>query len=163
MSIHERRRGSWIITFSFAAAMLLSILPLPPSLHAFMPSWLLLTTIYWSMALPHRIGIGVAWSLGLLLDVLRDTLLGQHALVMALVIFLTIHLHQRIRVAPLWQQAITIYVLCLIYMLVIFWIKGLQGVAPDFWMALISPLVSALIWPAVFVFMRNLRRYYQVN
>ncbi len=163
MSIHERRRGSWIITFSFVIAMLLSILPLPPSLHAFMPSWLLLTTIYWSMALPHRIGIGVAWTLGLLLDVLRDTLLGQHALVMALVIFLTIHLHQRIRVAPLWQQAITIYILSLIYMLIIFWIKGLQGVAPDFWMALISPLVSALIWPAVFVFMRNLRRYYQVN
>ncbi len=163
MSIHERRRGTWIITFSFIVAILLSILPLPPSLDAFMPSWLLLTTIYWSMALPHRIGIGVAWGLGLLLDVLQDTLLGQHALVMALVIFLTLHLHQRIRVVPLWQQAITIYVLSLIYMLIIFWIKGLQGVAPDFWMALISPLISALIWPAVFVFMRNLRRHYQVN
>lgn len=163
MKIHERRRGSWIIILSFIVAMLLSILPLPPGLHAFMPSWLLLTTIYWSMALPHRVGIGIAWSLGLLLDVLYDTLLGQHALVMALVIFLTLHLHQRIRVVPLWQQAITIYVLSLIYMLIIFWIKGLQGVAPDFWMALISPLVSALIWPAVFIFMRNLRRHYQVN
>lgn len=163
MSIHERRRGSWVIIFSFVVALLLSILPLPSNLLVFMPSWLLLTAIYWSMALPHRIGIGIAWGLGLLLDVLRDTLLGQHALVMALVIFLIIRLHQRLRVAPLWQQAITIYILCLFYMLIIFWIKGLQGVVPDFWMALVSPLVSALIWPVVFVFMRNLRRYYRVN
>ena len=163
MSIHDRRRGSWTIAISLIVAMLLSILPLPPGLHNFMPEWLLLTTIYWSMALPHRISIGMAWGLGLLLDVLRDTLLGQYALVMALVIFLTIHLHQRIRVVPLWQQAITIFVLCLIYMLVNFWIRGMQGLAPDFWIALISPVVSALIWPAVFLFMRNLRRYYQVN
>ncbi len=163
MSIHARSRGSWVIAISFIVAMLLSIVPLPPSLHAFMPEWLLLVTIYWGMALPHRVGIGIAWGLGLLLDVLRDTLLGQYALVMALVIFLTIHLHQRIRVASLWQQAATIFVLCLIYMLIVFWIKGIQGLAPDFWMALISPLISTLIWPAVFLFMRNLRRYYQVN
>ena len=163
MSIHERSRGGWVITISLIVAMLLSILPLPPTLHAFMPEWLLLVLIYWSMALPHRIGVGIAWCLGLLLDVLRDTLLGQYALVMALVIFLTINMHQRIRVVPLWQQAITVFLLCLIYMLTVFWIKGMQGLAPDFWMALISPLVSALIWPAVFVFMRNLRRYYQVK
>ncbi len=163
MSIHERSRGGWIITISFIVAMLLNILPLPPMLHAFMPEWLLLVLIYWSMALPHRVGVGIAWCMGLLLDVLRDTLLGQYALVMALVVFLTINMHQRIRVVPLWQQAITVFFLCLIYMLVVFWIKGMQGLAPDFWMALVSPLVSALIWPAVFVFMRNLRRYYQVK
>jgi len=163
MSIHERSRGGGVIAISLIVAMLLSILPLPPTLHAFMPEWLLLTLIYWSMALPHRIGVGTAWVMGLLLDVLRDTLLGQYALVMALVIFLTINMHQRIRVVPLWQQAVTVFFLCLIYMLIVFWIKGMQGLAPDFWMALISPLVSALIWPAVFVFMRNLRRYYQVK
>lgn len=163
MSIHDRSRGGWAIAASLIIAMLLSILPLPPMVHAFMPEWLLLVTIYWSMALPHRVGVGVAWCLGLLLDVLRDTLLGQYALVMALVIFITIHLHQRIRVVPLWQQSITILVLCLIYALINFWIKGIQGLAPDFWMALISPFVSALIWPAIFLFMRNLRRYYQVN
>ncbi|VAX07048.1 Rod shape-determining protein MreD [hydrothermal vent metagenome] len=163
MSIHARSRGGWTITFSFIVAMLLSILPLPPWLHNFMPEWLLLVSIYWSMALPHRIGVGVAWGLGLLLDVLRDTLLGQYALVMALVIFITLRLHQRIRVVPLWQQAITIFVLCLIYMLINFWIKGLQGLAPNFGLALISPFVSALVWPLIFLFMRNLRRYYQVN
>lgn len=162
MSMHEHRGGG-IIVITLVVAMLLSILPLPPKLHAFMPEWLLLVTIYWAMALPHRLGVGIAWGIGLLLDVLRDTLLGQYALVMALVVFLTIHLHQRIRVVPLWQQALTIFVLCLIYMLIVFWIKGMQGLAPDFWMALISPLVSALIWPLVFIFMRNLRRYYQVS
>ncbi|HFQ14018.1 MAG TPA: rod shape-determining protein MreD [Gammaproteobacteria bacterium] len=163
MSIHEQSRGGWVISISFLCALLLSILPLPPALHAAMPEWLLLTAIYWSMALPHRIGVGIAWLLGLLLDVLRDTLLGQYALVMALVVFIVIHLHQRIRVAPLWQQAITVFVLCMIYMLIVFWIRGMQGLAPDFWQAMLSPLTSALIWPAVFLFMRNLRRYYQVN
>jgi len=163
MSIHERSRGGWTIAISLIIAMLLSILPLPAAVQIFMPEWLLLTLIYWSMALPHRIGVGIAWGLGLLLDVLRDTLLGQYALVMALAIFLTIHMHQRIRVVPLWQQSISVFVLCLTYMQTIFWIKGMQGLAPDFWTALISPVVSALIWPAVFMFMRNLRRYYQVK
>ena len=163
MSIADKGRNGWVIIASFVIAMILSVLALPLQIQMFMPEWTLLILIYWCMALPLRVGIGMAWIVGLFIDVLRDTLLGQYALAFALIAFLTLHLHQRIRVVPLWQQSISIFVLTLISALIVFWAKGIQGLAPEFWKILFSPTISALIWPAIFVLMRNLRRFYQVN
>lgn len=163
MSIQDKGRNSWVIVISFIFAFVLSIIPLPLELQAFMPEWIMLVLIYWCMALPHRVGIGIGWFLGLLLDVLRDTLLGQYALTLAIIAFVTLHLHQRIRVVPLWQQSISIFLITLLATLIIFWIKGIQGIAPEFWMIIISPIAGAIVWPGIFLLMRNVRRYYQVN
>ncbi|MDH5571023.1 MAG: rod shape-determining protein MreD [Gammaproteobacteria bacterium] len=163
MSITEKGRNGWVIIASFVFAMILSVFALPLHIQMFMPEWTLLVLIYWCMALPLRVGVGTAWIVGLFMDVLRDTLLGQYALAFALIAFLTLHLHQRIRVVPVWQQSISIFILTLISAVLVFWVKGIQGVAPDFISILSSPLISALIWPAVFLLMRNLRRVYQVK
>ena len=163
MSLTDKGRNGWVIIASFVIAMILSVLALPLQIQMFMPEWVLLVLIYWCMALPLRVGIGVAWIVGLFMDVLRDTLLGQYALAFALIAFLTLHLHQRIRVVPLWQQSLSIFILTLISTLIVFWVKGIQGVTPEFWKVLFSPVISALIWPAFFLLMRNLRRFYQVH
>ena len=48
------------------------------------PEWVPMVLIYWVMALPYRIGIGSAWIVGLVLDILEGSILGLNA--MALVI-----------------------------------------------------------------------------
>ena len=73
----EPRAGGWIIALSFLVAFLLGGVPLPGSLERFRPDWVVMALIYWSMALPHRVGIGVGWLVGLLVDVGRGALLGQ--------------------------------------------------------------------------------------
>jgi len=156
-------RGGLAIVLTFVLALILTIFPVPGWAEELRPHMLALTVIYWAMALPHRVSIGIAWTMGLFLDVLFDALLGQHALALALIAFFTIRLHQRLRVFPLWQQAIVIFVLCLIYSMIVLWIKGLTGTAPNLWLFILPSLTSAMIWPLVFLFLRQVRRAYRVS
>ena len=162
MSLTEHRGGG-IILLSFIVAFALTIIPLPGNMEALRPEFVTLTLIYWCMALPNRIGLGKAWIAGLFLDVFRVTLLGQHALALTLVAFFILQLHQRIRVFPLWQQAISIGILILIQVALVLWIKGIMGEHTEIWKALIPVLTTSLFWPPIFLLMRYLRRYYQVS
>ena len=157
-----RHQGGGVIALSFLGAFALAILPLPGAMEIYRPEWVTLTLIYWAMALPARVGVAIGWFAGLLLDVLRDTLLGQYALALALVAFLTLHLHQRLRVFPLWQQGLSVFVLVMLQGLVVIWIKGLIGQSPGLWAVIAPALTSGLVWPAVYLYLRHLRRRHQV-
>lgn len=158
-----RHRGGGIIVLSFVIALMLSIVPLPDWAQLLRPEWVTLVLIYWCLALPERVGVGVGWAVGLLMDVLQGTLLGQYALALALVAFLSLKLHQRVRVFPLWQQMATILMLVVLEQLLVFWIKGITGRAPNVWLYLLPSLTSTLIWPWLFVILRNLRRHFMVS
>lgn len=160
--MHPTRGGGWIIIASLLAALALTILPLPDWLGPIRPEWVVLVLIYWCMALPARVGVGVAWTSGLLLDVLRAGLLGQHALSLAIVAYITLQLYQRIRVFPLWQQAVSVFVLVLLHLLLQLWIKGISGNPPPALAFLLPALSSMLLWPLIFLGLRRLRRRYRV-
>jgi len=162
MSFAEHRGGN-IIVLSFVLALALTLLPLPDMFDGLRPEFVSLALIYWCMALPTRVGLASAWTAGLFLDVARDTLLGEHALALTLVAFFILQLHQRIRVFPLWQQAISIGAIIMIQVAIIFWTKGIIGEKADFWPALLPVLTTSLLWPPTFLLMRYLRRYYQVS
>ncbi|MDH5407789.1 MAG: rod shape-determining protein MreD [Gammaproteobacteria bacterium] len=159
----EERRGTGAIIFSFLIAFMLLMMPMPEWLRLARPEWVAMVVIYWSMALPKRVGIGSAWTAGLIVDVIRDSLLGQHALAMAIVAFLTIRLHQRLRTYPPGQQAITVFMIILINFLIILWIRGIMGIAPSLWQIIIPTFTSALLWPVIFIGMRLFRRQFQVS
>jgi rod shape-determining protein MreD len=158
----EKHQGGPIIFLSFLIALMLTMVPFPGWAEDLRPHWVLLVLVYWSMAIPARIGVGVAWILGLLLDVTYDALLGQHALALAVVIFLTLNLHQRLRIFPVWQQAIVIFVFCILYDIINLWIKGISGHAPNVWLYVLPSFTTALIWPAIFLVLRHARRFYRV-
>jgi rod shape-determining protein MreD len=158
-----RHRGGWLITLSFVLALVLSIVPLPMMLELFRPEWMALVLIYWCMAVPSRVGVSIGWLVGLLQDVSRDALLGQYALAFALVAFLTLHLHQRLRVFPIWQQALSVAVLIMLECLVVLWIKGLTGQSPGFWKMMLPAFTSLIFWPVIYLLLRHLRRAYNVS
>lgn len=140
------------------AAFMLAIMPLPDWLSEFRPDWVTLVLIYWAMAMPTKIGVTIAWLAGLMLDVGYGTLMGQHAVGLVLVIYF-IHLnHQRLRVASLLQQAIVIFILLLIKQLLILWVDGMLGHAPGSWLYFMPTITSTLLWPWVYLILRDLRR-----
>jgi rod shape-determining protein MreD len=147
-----------IIPLTFVAALILEVLPLPHLAAAARPEWAAMVLIYWSMALPRRVGVGIGWVYGLVLDVLTGALLGQHALGFTLMAYLSIRLHQRLRVFPLWQQAISVALLLAPYLILAIWVDGMIGREPDSWAYWAPLLSSALFWPVVFVTLRALRR-----
>lgn len=162
MSLTQHRSG-WVIAFSFIIALILTMLPLPGDIEIFRPEWVTLTLIYWCMALPARVGVGIGFTTGLFLDVIRDTLLGQYALALTLIAFITLHLHQRVRVFPLWQQAVSIFILIMLESVVVLWVKGIIGESVSFWKLLATAGTSMIAWPIVYMVLRHVRRTYQVS
>lgn len=152
-----------IIALSFLAALALTVVPLPDWLAPMRPEWTLLVLIYWCMALPERIGVGIGWIAGLLMDVLRAGLLGQHAMTLAIVAYLTLQLYQRLRVFPLWQQAFSVMVLVTLHQTLQAWVLGITGPPPSLWQWLLPIVSSTLLWPPLFLILRAMRRYYGVN
>ena len=156
------RQGGWIILLSFLVAIVLTILPLPIWARPYRPEWYALVLIYWCIATPERVGVGVAWVMGIFLDVLRGTLLGQHALALSLLAYLTLKLRQRVRAFPLWQQALTVLVLLALEQLLTLWVMGIVGNPPQSWAYWAPSWIGMLLWPWVFVVMRDVQRRFAV-
>ncbi len=128
---------------------MLTIAPLPEWALPYRPEWVALALIYWTLMLPRTVGVGVAWLLGLLVDAARDGLLGEHALGFAIVAYITLRLQHRLRLFPLYQQAIFIGLILLPYKSAALWIKGMSGYAQESWLYWAPVPVSILIWPFV--------------
>ena len=161
--IPTRSHRRWVVVFSLLAALVLALFPLPVWASLLRPEWVMLALIYWCLALPERVGIGAAWAMGLLLDVANGTLLGQHALAFAVVAYITLKLYARIRRSPLWQQALIVLVLVFIEQMLVLWITGMIGQLPWRWSSLLPTLTSMLVWPGVFMVLRNMRRTLRVS
>ena len=118
---------------------------------------------YWVLAVPHRVGMTTAWVIGLLADVLNGTLLGQNALILTLITFLVLTLHQRLRMFPMWQQSTVLLVVFGLAQLVQLWLNALTGSRPPTLTFVLPALVSALLWPWVCTLLRGLHQRLGVN
>jgi len=161
--IHKKAHGIEVIIFSFIGALALTVFPLPDSLAVARPEWVTLVLIYWCMALPNRIGVVSAWIIGLMLDVLRVGLLGQNALALCVIAYITLKLYQRLRVFPLWQQALSVFVLVALSQMLNLWVKGITGQSIDLMTYWLPSLSSMVAWPLVFITLRALRRKFRVS
>jgi len=145
------------VLLSIVVALMLSIVPLPAAVEAFRPDWVALTLIYWAMTLPRSYSVGTAWVVGIVVDVAHGTLLGQHALALCFVIYVTVKFHLQLRVFPLSQMTATVFALLALYQFLLFWINGVAGLhteAVTYW----GPVVSGtLIWPLLSMLFAGIR------
>ncbi len=152
-----------IIFLSLLAGLILMILPLPESVQSYRPHWVALILIYWSMALPGRVGLLFAFFSGIVVDVSQGTLIGQHALALIIIVFINSNFYQRIRVMSLAQQALYVFILLFISQIIIVWMEGVMGRPTPIMAFLGAPFVGMLIWPWVFVILRDVRRKAGIN
>lgn len=159
----ERRpNNAWLIWLSFFIAILLGVMPLPEPLQVLRPLWLSMLLCYWTLELPHRVGMGSAWCLGLMVDVLHGNLLGQSALVLTLVVFLVQGLHRRMRMFPLWQQSLVLIVVFGLTQLAQLWLNTLTGNRPPTLLFILPALVSAILWPWLSVMLKAFSRRFSI-
>ena len=158
-----KHHGGMVILISFIIALLLTIIPLPEWLRYARPDWAGLVLIYWCLAVPDRVGVTTGWLTGLLVDLLTGTLLGQHALSLTVVAWLTLKFHQRVRLFPVWQQAITVLVLLIVHQLLALWINRIIGLPGAPWYVWLPAVSGMLIWPLIFTLLRGLRRGFRVD
>jgi rod shape-determining protein MreD len=150
-----------VLTLVFALA--LTAVPLPSPIAPYRPEWVPLILIFWSLLAPQRFSLLTAFWMGLMLDTLSGALLGQHALALVVVVYLTIRFHLRIRVFPVWQLSVTIVLLLALYEFVLFWVDGVAGrTVPliERWAPLAA---SAVVWPLILIYLDHYRRDAQVR
>jgi len=156
------RNGTNVILITLGIALFLTILPMPQWAESFRPQWVAMTLIYWSLAIPERVGVFWAWGTGLVLDVTSGTVLGQHALSLSIPVYLAVELHARIRVFPMLQQAVSIWVLLLVERLLSLWVIGATGhPTPTLWYWM-PTFAGMLLWPWLFILLRGVRRHYAI-
>ena len=163
--MRERKAsGTGAILVTILLAGLLAILPLPDALALGRPEWLTLVLIYWVIALPQRIGVFWGFGVGLFQDVLTGSVLGQHAIALAVVAYIALAVHKRLRVFPPLQQAVVVFLLIGTGSLLAYIVQNAVGRAllPPVWV-LLPALVSALIWRPVFAVLRWTRRRFLVR
>lgn len=147
----------WILPVSLLVALLLGLLPLPLALQPLRPFWLALVLAYWLIEAPERVGLGFAFCVGLVGDVVYGGLLGEQALRLVILAFIVQRFRARLRFFPLSQQALTLGALLVNDRIVS---AGLhlalrEPVLPwSYWSA---PLVGMLLWPPVFLILDALR------
>jgi rod shape-determining protein MreD len=153
----SRSNAYWALPVSLLAALILGLLPLPVMLQPLRPYWLALVLAYWLIEDPDRVGLGVAFSVGLLGDLAFGTLFGEQALRLVVMAFILQRFRARLRFFPMSQQALAIGGLLLndrIVAAVIHFVLGQPSPSREFWLA---PLLGMLLWPLVFVAMDAMR------
>jgi len=137
----------FFIAFTLLAALAFNMLPLgrQPAL----PDLLAVVLVFWNVHQPRRVGVGVAFMFGLLIDVHHGALLGQHALAYTLLSFGAITMHRRLLWFGLPEQTLQIAPVFFAAHAVSLAVRLAAGDMFPGWELLLAPLLETLLWPVV--------------
>jgi rod shape-determining protein MreD len=154
----ERQHSWFVLALSLGLTLALSLVPLPGVLAAFRPDWVAVVLLYWSLTAPRRFSLLTAFWMGIALDTLSGSLLGQHALALLVIVYLAERLHLRIRVFPISQLGFTVLALLGLYQFILFWIDGVAGRTVPLMERWAPPLTGTLVWLALLAVFDSGRR-----
>lgn len=153
----RKRSSAATLWLSLLGALALAVVPLPAPIAPFRPPFVTMVIIYWGLMWPGLCGLLTAFVAGIALDILYGNLLGQHALALVVVCFLTLRFHLQIRIFPLWQLTATATVLMGMDAFFIFWSDGIAGHPignHERWMPVVA---GGIAWAPVMALLDNLR------
>jgi rod shape-determining protein MreD len=128
------------------------------------PDLVALVLLFWSVHQPRRMGIGIAWAVGLVMDAANGVLFGQHALAYAALAYAGLVLHRRIQRFTLIQQAANVFVLLVGSQLLMLATRMVAGGTYPGFSYFAGSLVAALLWPvASYVLLAPQRRPAEVD
>ena len=137
------------IAFTLLLALGVNLLPL--GRQPAMPDMLAVALVFWNVHQPRRVGVGVAFLFGLMMDVHQGALFGQHALAYTLLSFVAISIQRRMLWFGVVQQAVQIVPVFYAAFGMSLVVRLLAGDMFPGWWALMAPALQALIWPLVSV------------
>lgn len=135
------------LSLAFIVTLLLSIIPLPELISEFRPPWVLLLVLYIEYFLPGNFKLISLLLVGLLLDVLLATVIGEHSFALILVTWLALTKARRFQFFSMMQQIFLIGFFCFLYQSVIIFIAALLGFNYSLLTPLASTGVSMFLWP----------------
>ncbi len=135
----------FFIGFSLLVALLLNMVPL--GRQPAMPDALAVVLMFWNVHQPRRVGMGVAFLLGLAMDVNQGALLGQHAMAYTLLSYVAVSIHRRLLWFGVFEQALQILPVFIGMHLVSLAIRMVAGDSFPGWPLVLAPAFEAMLWP----------------
>ncbi len=114
-----------------------------------LPDVLAIVVVFWNVYQPRRVGLVLAFVLGLALDVHESALLGQNALSYVVLSSMAIAVQRRLLWFPLREQALQIAPLFVIASLLEWTTRLIVQDAWPHWSQLFVPLMQAALWPLI--------------
>ena len=146
--------NTWFVLLTLLLGLLANILPLSGVTLVLRPDFLALVLLFWCIREPRLIGVGIAWFLGLTMDVADGTVFGQHALAYAVLAYAAEYFRRRVLRFPLWQQAAQVAVLLLVCSGLVALVRIVGGAPPPRWSYAVGALTGALLWPVLTVLLQ---------
>lgn len=146
-STHYVPQPNWPIYISVITALLTGLLPIRSSIAEFMPNLVLLVIVYWALYRPESIGMGWAWLIGLVQDLVMANLIGHYAMVYVIVVFAIKYAlvkHRNYAFFEYMSWLIAFVIFDVVFDMALNW--SVNHVTPD-WSILYSILGSILLWP----------------
>lgn len=135
------------IACSLICAFFLNLLPWGRFVGA--PDFVALVLVFWGVHQPRRVGIGMAFFMGLLMDVHDASLLGENALAYTLLSYFAIMMHRRVLWFPTMTQALHVLPLLLLTQAVQLLIRFMASGQFAGWAYFLESGVSVALWPLV--------------
>ena len=135
------------ILLTLVIALVLNLLPWRSTVG--IPDWVAIAIVFWGVHEPRRMGIGLAWALGIIMDAANGALLGQHALAYSVLAFASMGLSRRMLWFPVWPQAAHVLPLLLGCQLLMLLVRLASGGAFPGVMYFAGSLIAAALWPLV--------------
>lgn len=133
--------------FSFILVLFLTILPMPSLCQGIKPVWVLLLLFYVQFYLPDYFHLLTLFVLGLLVDILLSTIIGEHILALTLVTWIASTKARRFYCFSISKQVALIAFFCLLYQLILLTIEAFLKLPVNLFGLLGSTLVTAVLWP----------------
>ena len=137
-------------------SIVLTIIPLPDIINSFRLPWLMMTIIYFSIFNVSLIGILSAWLAGLILDLMLGGLMGENAMILSIISYISYRFRFQIRVYPIWQIMVVVLLLLSLGELFSLWIQGVSGIMNPSITDWINILVAVIIWPFLMGFIQKM-------
>ena len=134
--------------FIFSSLLITFLLNfLPWGTMAFVPDFVALALVFWSIHQPRKVGIGVAFVMGLLMDVHTASVLGENALAYTLLSYFAITIHRRVLWFTPMTQALHVFPLFLLTQVIQSAIQLLVNGKFPGWLFFSESFVTAALWP----------------
>ncbi|MGQ0529181.1 MAG: rod shape-determining protein MreD [Panacagrimonas sp.] len=140
---------------SLLVALLLQLVAMPDVIAAARPLWLPLLLVYWALAEPRVPSLIAAFALGIVMDVLQNTVLGQHAAGFVLLVYFMARMRGVFILFPLWQSTVALIPAWLGYCLLMAVIDEMSRHRADLWLRWLPALSTTLFWPLVHTVMNG--------
>jgi rod shape-determining protein MreD len=135
-----------LMFFSLIGAYLIAVMPWSGGWLLVRPDFVLLVLLFWTIHEPSSIGQGIAFALGLLMDVSDSMLLGQHAFAYVVAVYGAQVLRVRILTFRLPEQTLHLLGITLASSLVMMLLNLLLGADFPGIAYFVSPVVTAFLW-----------------